>query len=288
MPEFSGDLRVFGIIGYPLSHSLSPLMQRAAFLQLGLKHEYVPFQVQPRDLPGAVEGARALGLAGFNVTIPFKEAILPLLDELSGEAILMGAVNTVVNRSGRLWGYNTDGRGFLLSLEKELGMKVQGKEALLLGAGGGARAVAFALAREKVSRLTIANRTGAKAIKLARDLSSRTGIPVEVCGLDERELSRFLSAAHLLVNTSPLGMYPNRDALPPVPVELLQPPLVVYDLIYNPLQTRLLKMASQKGCRTLNGLGMLVYQGAESFRVWTGQPGPVEIMRLAVEKALEI
>ncbi|HHX50839.1 MAG TPA: shikimate dehydrogenase [Clostridia bacterium] len=288
MPEFSGDLRVFGIIGYPLSHSLSPLMQRAAFLQLGLKHEYVPFQVQPRDLPGAVEGARALGLAGFNVTIPFKEAILPLLDELSGEAILMGAVNTVVNRSGRLWGYNTDGRGFLLSLEKELGMKVQGKEALLLGAGGAARAVAFALAREKVSRLTIANRTGAKAIKLARDLSSRTGIPVEVCGLDERELSRFLSAAHLLVNTSPLGMYPNRDALPPVPVELLQPPLVVYDLIYNPLQTRLLKMASQKGCRTLNGLGMLVYQGAESFRVWTGQPGPVEIMRLAVEKALEI
>ncbi len=288
MPEFFGVSKLFGIIGYPLAHTLSPLMHRAAFLHLNLKYDYIPFQVQPGDLPQAVEGARALGLAGFNVTIPFKETILPLLDELSEEAALMGAVNTVVNRSGKLLGYNTDGKGFLLALENELGLIVQGKEVLLLGAGGGARAVAFALAGEKISRLIIANRTETKAVKLARSLSSRTGIPVEVCGLDERDLARFLPTAHLLINTSPLGMYPNIDILPPVPVKLLQPPLVVCDLIYNPLQTRLLEIASRNGCRTLNGLGMLAYQGAEAFQLWTGLPGPVEIMKGAVEKALNI
>lgn len=287
----NGKTRVCGIFGFPVGHSFSPAMHNAAFAAASLNNVYVPFPVEPGSLPAAVEAVRALGMAGVNVTIPHKQAVLPLLDELSEEAQLIGAVNTIVNRSGRLCGYNTDGRGFLLSLEKNAGFTPAGKTALILGAGGAARAVAVQLAMTGTKKLLLANRSEKRAGELARFLAGKTGVAAEVVPWPKKEDDTLpgeaLLEADLVAQTTPLGMHPNYSESVPLPFNLLREEQVVCDLVYNPVETLFLKKAGQAGAIAASGLGMLLYQGALAFELWTGVAAPVEVMRKALEEVFK-
>jgi len=282
----NGSTRVYGIIGDPVAHSLSPLMQNRAFEAYGLQCCYVPFQVEAAGLPAAVAAVRALGLGGVNVTIPHKERVLECLDEVDRSAVLIGAVNTVVNRDGRLIGYNTDGAGFLASLQ-DAGFDPGGKRAVLLGAGGAARAVSLVMIQAGISSLAIFDVIGSKAEKLAADLAPVAGCRIVVGELAGGALRAALAEADLLVNASPVGMFPKHQDRPPVDPRQLAGGTLVYDLVYNPLRTKLLSESAARGCRVLSGAGMLVNQGALAFELWTGRRAPVETMRQALEEALQ-
>jgi shikimate dehydrogenase len=281
----NGRTKICGILGYPLGHSFSPEMQNAAFSAADLDYAYVPFPVEPEHVEAAVKAVKALGMVGVNVTIPHKEAVLPLLDQLSDEARLTGAVNTIVNYSGRLYGHNTDGKGFWRSLG-EAGFFPAGKNVLILGAGGAARAVAVEAALAGIKRLTLANRTEKRAGELARFITEKTGLPVEVIPWPDQEgsalLREALSGADLVVQATRLGMHPNESEAIPLPYDLLKPGKVVCDLVYNPLETMFLKKAGQAGATAVSGLGMLLHQGALSFELWTGVAAPLEVMREAL------
>ncbi len=287
----SGRTRVCGIFGYPLEHTFSPAMHNAAFEAAGLDFVYLPFPVAPDGLEQAVAAVRALGLAGVNVTIPHKEAVLPLLDQLSEEARLIGAVNTIVNRncSGRLRGENTDGRGFLRSLKTAAGFEPAGKTVLLLGAGGAARAVAVQLALAGVRKITLTNRSQVRAAEMAADLRTGTGIPAEVLswpGPEELLPGEALRSADLVVQATSLGMYPGCAQTIPLPYNLFRPGQVACDLVYNPARTEFLKRAGQAGAAAVGGTGMLLYQGALAFELWTGRDAPLETMERALLKAI--
>lgn len=284
--SISGRTRVFALFGDPVEHSLSPLMHNSAFMALGLDCCYVPFCVGCKELPAAVRGIRALGLGGVNVTIPHKESILNYLDEVDCEAALIGAVNTVVNRDGLLRGYNTDAAGFLSSLRQEAEFDPTGKRAVILGAGGAARASSFALALNGAASLGIFNRDAARAQVLAGDLARATGCSVTAGALEDSSLDEALAEAELLVNATPVGMYPRYRHQSPLSREKLHTGLLVCDLVYNPSRTRLLDEAATAGCCVLGGMGMLIYQGAQAFQLWTGMEAPVEEMRAAVVEAL--
>lgn len=282
----SGRTRVCGIVGWPVEHSFSPAMHNAAFAALELDYVYVPFPVPPSNLPGAVTAVRDLGLAGVNVTIPHKTAVLPLLDELSREARLTGAVNTIVNRSGRLIGDNTDGKGFLRSLVENAKFLPSGKTALILGAGGAARALAIELALAGAKKLVITNRSQERAAELAGFITEKTGVKAEIvpwpAGRFETIPGEALLEADLVVQATPLGMYPNDVSAVPLPFELFRPGQVACDLVYNPVETIFLKRAARAGATVVDGLGMLLYQGALSFEMWTGVAAPLEVMRDAL------
>lgn len=280
--KINGKTRVFGIFGYPVGHSASPLMQNAAFRACDLNCVYIPFPVSPELLPAAVAGIKAMGLAGVNITIPHKEAVAGFLDEISPEAGLIGAVNTIVNVDGRLGGHNTDGRGFLRSLEEEAGFRVADKTILLLGAGGAARGVGVQLALAGAKKVIIANRRPERAAAIAEVVARNTGAAADTTDLTEQALADAISGVDLIVNTTPLGMHPNTAEMPPLPTELLESRHLVADLVYNPMTTVLLKKASEAGAGILSGLGMLLYQGAVAFELWTGQKAPVEVMRQAL------
>lgn len=292
----TGRTKVCGIFGHPVEHSLSPPMHNAAFAALGLDYIYVPFPVSPGDLPQAIAAVRTLGLAGVNVTVPHKEAVLPLLDELSEAAALNGAVNTIVNRSGRLYGDNTDGRGFLRSLAEDAGFLPAGKTALVLGAGGAARGVAVQLALAGVKSLILANRTERRANELAASLAERTGVETAVApwpdsgnawtvgaGSGDKTLDEALRNSDLIVQATSLGL-DGGAVLPPLQYALLGPEKVVCDLVYTPPDTPFLKQARKYGARTVSGLGMLLYQGVLAFELWTGKAAPVEVMREVLYK----
>lgn len=262
-------------------------MHNAAFEAMGLDFCYVAFEVAPEDLAAALEGARALGIVGLNATIPHKEALLRLVEGISEEARLIGAVNTLHWREGRLWGDNTDGRGFVASLRAS-GMELEGRRVVLLGAGGSARAVSVALARSGVAELVVANRTAERGSGLVAFLNRqvRAGIARAV-ELSSDELWRACEAADLIVNTTAAGMFPQVEAMPVTDLPVLSSRTLVYDIIYNPRQTRFLQLAAARGARTLNGVEMLVHQGALAFQQWTGQAPPLEVMREALEEALQ-
>ncbi len=275
-----GSTRVLGVFGHPVSHSLSPAMQNAAIRAMNIDYIYVPFHVLPEDLGRAVEGVRALQIAGVNVTIPHKERIIAYLDEVSDYARQIGSVNTVTNDDGVLKGDTTDGPGFLRSAESAFG-KLDGCRALVLGAGGSAKAVAFALARIGCE-ITIANRTHERAVELVEGLTAVfDGARLGVVELRGEALADAASSADLLVNTTSVGMRPDVDSIP-IPPELLHPKLKVYDLVYNPLRTRLVEEAERRGASAVSGLGMLVHQGALSLRIWTGLEPPIDVMEQAV------
>jgi shikimate dehydrogenase len=284
--KITGETAVVGLIGWPVGHSVSPAMHNAAFARLELNWVYVPFPVPPERLGQAVAGLFALGVRGVNVTIPHKEAIRPFLARLSPEAEEVGAVNTLVRDTAGWVGHNTDGEGFLRALKEEAGVDPAGASFLILGAGGAAKAVAFAVARVGAAKVAVANRTVFRAEALCRALSSRWPCRVEALPLEEAELSRAVSGADILVNALPLGMHPRVEEMPPVPPEVLKPPLVVCDLVYNPRPTRWLAAATANGCRTMDGLPMLVAQGALALEMWTGVKVPVEVMRRAAEEAV--
>jgi shikimate dehydrogenase len=267
--------RVVAIFGYPVTHSLSPLMQNAAFAHLGLDYCYVACTVKPELLGDAVKAVRALGMRGANVTVPHKEGVIRMLDEVTGEALEIGAVNTIVNEDGRLVGHNTDGRGFREALIEDA-VDVDGKMVLMIGAGGAARAVGHYLSHVAPA-LFIYNRTLSAADMLAGRLAGQ-GAHVEVVNEGRMGSRDFVAGIDIIVNTTTLGL---RDDDPlPVNPSFLGGGQVVCDLIYR--ETPLLRAASRRGCKTLDGSGMLLWQGALAFELWTGVKAPVAEMRRAL------
>jgi shikimate dehydrogenase len=267
----TGTTKIYGIFGRPVAHSLSPAMHNAAFDSLGLNSVYVPFAVH--NLPQAVEGLRGLNLGGVSVTIPFKEEIIPLLDEIDDQARIIGAVNTVVNREGRLWGTNTDWQGALAALREEINLA--GQQVLILGAGGAGRAIVYAV-RQAGGEVSVADEDEARARTLAREFGAAS-VPLAQAAREP---------ATVLINATPVGMAPQAEAIPLDP-DSLSKFSVVMDIVYKPLRTRLLREAAAHGCRCIDGLQMLVHQGARQFELFTGQPAPVEIMRRAALAAVE-
>jgi len=278
--------KIVGIIGHPLGHTLSPAMHNAAFKKLRLDYEYIPFDVEPEDLKEALAGLRAIHVAGFNVTIPHKEAIVPLLDEVTKLARVIGAVNTVENQQGKLIGYNTDGPGFIGSLREDAGFDPKGKNVVILGAGGASRAVAIMLAEVGAGSAVISDLIEEKGRGLAEYAGSLFAARFSFEKAGSQSLISAIEQADLLVNTSPVGMHPNVKASPLPEGVKLNKKTVVYDLVYNPAETNLLKTAKKAGCKTCSGLGMLVRQGAIAFSVFTGEEPPIDDMWQAATKEL--
>ncbi len=271
-------MKLFGVLGDPVSHSLSPAMHNAAFRALGMDCEYHAFRVSPESLHDAIYGARALGFGGLNLTIPLKEKALETVKptELTKQ---IGAVNTVDFKNG-IVGYNTDGLGAKMALE-DSGVNVRGKNVLLLGAGGAARAIAFQLASDGAN-VTIANRTPGRAIALAKDVG-RVG-KARASGFGE--LKNLVQNSDILINSTAVGMSPGiSETL--VTSDMMHSNLVVFDIVYNPINTMLLAEAKKAGAKTIDGVMMLVYQGAEAFKTWTGKTPPVDVMEKAVREGLE-
>lgn len=293
MLEINGKTRICGIFGYPVEHSFSPAMHNAAFKEMSLDWTYVPFAVRPEGLAGAVRSIKDLNLAGVNVTVPHKQAVAGLVDRLSPAARLSGAVNTIVNSGGVLTGHNTDGMGFVRSLEEEVGTEITSGPALIIGAGGAARAVAVALALNGAPSLLITNRTGERAADLCELINSNTGCRASVLGWPEPSpqggagWAEALGSVALMVQTTSIGMHPNTGEFPPVPFNLLNRGHVVVDLIYNPGRTAFMKLCEAVGCRVFNGIGMLLHQGVMAFELWTGRTPPVDVMREALQRCLE-
>lgn len=274
------------VIGYPISHSLSPAMQEAALKFTGLDKEYSyeSIEITPGELPAFIERIRAGEIFGANVTIPHKKAVIPYLDSVDENARLIGAVNTIYREDGRAIGANTDAPGFISALNAE-GVRAEGKKAVIIGAGGAARAVGFALALSGAKEIIVANRDYGAAIGLARDLREKCS--VESDSIPFEGIPEAVRSASLLVNCTPLGMRGPYETMTPVERDNLMPGLTVVDLVYNPMRTRLIEEAAAEGCKAVTGVGMLVRQGAESFRIWTGVEAPLDVMRAAVMEALK-
>jgi shikimate dehydrogenase len=268
--KIHGTTKITGLFGYPVEHSLSPLMHNAAFAYLNWDYCYVTFSVRPDFLGHAVKAIQALDLKGINVTVPHKEKVLQFLDEVKEEAAFIGAVNTIQNSDGRLIGYNTDGRGFMESLN-EARIEIGGRSALIVGAGGACRAISYYLS-EKVAKLQIFDIDEGKVKTLVNDLST---IRPNVSSAENLDT---LEGVDMVINATPLGLK-NTDSSP-FNLSLLTEKMTVCDLIYK--ETPLLKAASKKGCKTLDGLGMLLHQGVLAFEIWTGIKPPVDIMRNAI------
>jgi len=283
--KISGKTRVCAVIGDPVEHSLSPAMHNAAFQKLGLNIVYVAFKVTKNELKYAISGARSLGFLGLNVTMPHKNAVISYLDEVDSTAEAIGAVNTIRNNQGKLAGYNTDGKGAMIALQ-ESGVDPEEKKMLLLGAGGAAKAIAFQAVQE-VEELVILNRTPEKAEQLAELLFKKFGSKVKGGALSVNVLKKEMKTADILVNAIPVGMHPDVN-MSPVPSDLLRRDLCVMDIVYNPLETKLVKDAKAVGAKVVLGLEMLLYQGAVSFEIWTNCPAPVDVMKkAALEKLAE-
>ena len=275
----SGTTRVLGVIGDPVEHSASPAMHNAAINDLGLDYAYVAFKVEHAELSRAVEGLRAFNMAGINVTVPHKKAVIPYLDEVSPEAKVIGAVNTIVNSSGKLIGYNTDVYGFTKSINTEGGFEKWPTNVVLLGAGGAARAVLYSLLqRSEIERVHLINRTMEKAELLANELD-----------YSGRVLTNLMSEGDwdqvgLLINSTSVGLFPNVRSSPLQDTSVIRPDMLVVDNIYRPLHTELMSKAEECGAKVVNGLGMLIWQGVRSFELWTGITPSADVM---VSAALE-
>jgi shikimate dehydrogenase len=284
VPSFHETTLLYGIFGYPIGHSLSPLMHNTAFAHHGLDALYLPFAVHPTHLEIAVKSIVALLIRGVNVTIPHKQAVMPWLDEVSPEARLIGAVNTIHLRDGRLHGYNTDGMGFLRALE-EAGSDVAGRSVMLLGAGGAARAIAVQLCLSGIRQLHLANRTPTRAAELARFL--KQNVPhadISVVSMGASSLAAHLPHCDIVVNATSVGMHPGDPMV--LPSTELGPRHLVCDIVYRPLHTPLLRAAQRQGARTVDGLGMLLHQGAKAFEIWTEHAFPLALIRARLLEAL--
>ena len=284
MPSPYGTTMLYGIFGYPIGHSLSPLMHNTAFTYHGMDAMYLPFAVHPTQVEDAVKAIAALHIQGVNVTIPHKQAVMPWLDTLSPEASLIGAVNTIHLQDGRLHGHNTDGIGFLRSLEEAAG-EVAGRTVLLVGAGGAARAVAVQLCLSGIHRLYLTNRTPTRAEELATFLKQHLPhTDTSVVAMDVSSLAASLSDTDIIVNATAIGMHPDDPMV--LPIAALHSQHLVCDIVYRPLQTVLLRTAQQQGARVVDGLGMLLHQGAKAFEIWTGQSFPMPLIRARLLDAL--
>jgi len=278
----SGKTMIYGIFGHPVEHTFSPGMHNSAFKKIGMDACYVPFAVPPGNLEDAVRAVVPLGLRGLNVTVPHKEQVIAFLDELSEEARLIGAVNTIEIRKGRLIGHNTDGRGFLRSLRERGGLEPKGKKFLFIGSGGAARAVSFSLALAGAAQIVFRDIDIRKASLLANDIRDKTGVKSMAIG--QVALPENAADADCLINASPLGLR-RTDPLP-MPAALVERKHLVCDLVYNPPETAFLKTAKKRGAKRLSGLGMLLYQGVIAFEIWTGKRAPVPVMKNALARQI--
>lgn len=280
-PYLNARTKVLCVIGHPIEHSMSPIMHNAAIKELSLDYIYLAFDVPPQDLEKAVLGFKKHDMKGINITIPHKETIIQYLDQIDPLAEKIGAVNTVKNVNGNLIGKNTDAFGAKKALI-DAGFNLKGKKILILGAGGAARAISFALS-EEIDELFICNRTEKRAIKLAKDLRDKMKTSATGKDMSKETLKNLIVNVDLLINTTPIGMYPNVNKSP-ISKELLTHHLFAYDVIYNPLQTQFIKDASEIGCKTLNGIDMFINQGALAFEWWTDKKPNKNTMK---EKIIE-
>lgn len=267
-----GTTRLLGILGNPLDHSWSPAMHNSALEALGLDYAYVPFVVREEDLGALLGALKSVNFAGVNVTMPHKQAVIPLLDEVSDLSRMLGAVNTITHKDGRLYGHTTDPEGFLRGFA-EAGHSFDGKSVVILGNGGSARTIAFALAAQtQAARVALAARDATKSKAIAREVEAALGRSVEVVALED--YGARAREFEVVVNTTPLGMGSNH-AVTPIPLDAIHPHQIVYDIISNPEETTLMRNARARGASALGGLGMLVHQGVASFKIWTGvDPDP--------------
>lgn len=279
----NGKTKVVGIIGNPIEHTLSPAMHNAAFSHLNLNWCYLPFLVEKSQVARAVQAVRGLNMVGLNVTMPFKQDVIEFLDEVAGEAKIVEAVNTISRQNNVLRGYNTDGKGFILSLKEDAQMKGQAKKVFILGCGGAARSIAYALAQEGAQAITILNRTKEKAEQFGAVLKGNfSSLQVEVKSFIDR-FDFLLKDADIVVNATPMGKA-DLAGMPDLVGKLTDRQLVC-DLTSSPAVTTFLEEARKRGCQVLGGRSMLVFQGALSFKIWTGQDAPVEVMKKAIENA---
>ncbi len=275
-----------GIIGYPIGHSISPVFQQAALDHLEIDATYQAWEVAPEGVGEFLHALRQPDKLGINVTVPHKEAVIPFLDEVDEGAREAGAVNTIVHRDGQLTGYNTDSHGFLQALRDVRDFRCQGRRVLVLGAGGAARGVVLALIREGVAELVIANRTLARGERLA-SIARERGIACRAIEMSWGELALAAVNAELIVNCTTVGMSHGPDSGRSLLLQQQIPPTaLVYDLVYNPMETPLLRAAGRAGASTLGGIQMLVHQGAASFELWTGKPAPIPVMLEAATGAM--
>ena len=281
--DIKGSTNIVGLIGHPVEHSFSPPMHNAAFDALGLDYAYVAFDVDPNNLKSAIDGACALNIKGFNVTIPHKIEVMKYLDELDEVASLIGAVNTIDFKN--LKGYNTDGIGAIKAIEEVTAVK--DKDVVVAGAGGASRAISFYLAKYGVQSLTILNRNEQKAQNLAGDVSDSKLIG-DVKSDSISQIDNHVKNADILIDTTPLGMDPHIDDEPVIKAENMHEDLVVFDAVYNPNETVLLKEAIKAGAKPVYGIKMLLYQGAESFEIWTGKKAPIDVMENALKETLNL
>ncbi|WP_296801099.1 shikimate dehydrogenase [uncultured Methanobrevibacter sp.] len=281
--KIKGSTNIVGLIGHPVEHSFSPPMHNAAFDALNMDYAYVAFDVNPNDLKSAIEGAESLNIKGFNVTIPHKVDVMQYLDELDEVARLIGAVNTIDFKN--LKGYNTDGIGAVKAIEEVTSIK--NKNVVVAGAGGASRAISFYIAKYGAESLTILNRNEVKAESLASDVSD-SGLIGEVASDSINAIGNYMESADVLIDTTPLGMHPNINDEPIVKADMMDEDLVVFDAVYNPNETVLIKEAIKANAKPVYGIKMLLYQGAESFKIWTGKTAPVDVMEKALRNTLNL
>ena len=282
MTQITGRTKLTGLLGSPVSHSISPMMHNEAFQQLGLDYAYMAFDIELEKLASVVEALRIMNVRGFNLTMPHKNAMCSLCDSLSPAAEIIGAVNTVVNDGGHLTGYTTDGTGYMRAL-KEDGHDIVGKKMTLLGAGGAATSIFVQAALDGVSEISIFNRRSPfweRAEKIIKMLTERTNCKIKLYDYsDPNILKREISESVILTNGTSVGMAPDVERSLITDTSVFHKDLIVSDVIYNPRETLLLRQAKEAGCKTQNGLYMLLYQGAEAFKLWTGQDMPIELVK---------
>lgn len=279
------DTKLVGLLGYPLGQSLSSLMQNKAFEIYNLNKIYIPIEVISENLETIVNGIKRMNFDGFNITKPHKIEIIKYLDEIDDNAKCIGAVNTVTIKDGILKGYNTDGIGFLKSFIENTGEKIDGKNIIILGSGGAARAISMTLALNNAKKIFICNRTYEKAVNLSTEINKHTRNCSIAIPMVYEEIEKAVKMSDVLINSTSIGMYPNID-ISPLDKSLLKKNLIVCDIVYNPRKTKLIRDAEETGCKTVIGLFMLLYQGVEAFELWTDLKAPVNTMLHVLEKGL--
>ena len=280
--RITGHTELIGLMAYPIRHSSSPAMHNAAFAKLGLDYAYLAFEVDNDSLEGAVQGIRSLKLVGSNVSMPNKTVVHKYLDKLSPAAEMCGAVNTIVNEDGVLTGHITDGTGYMMSL-KDNGVDVIGKKMTIVGAGGAATAIEIQAALDGVAEISIFNRKDefwANAEETVRKINEKTNCKAQLFDLaDLDKLKEEIASSYLFTNATGMGMKPLEGQTYIPDKSFLRPDLIVSDVVYYPRETELLRMAKEVGCKTMNGLGMMLFQGAAAFKMWTGEDMPIEYMK---------
>lgn len=278
--------KLYVLLGYPLGHTVSPPMHNLAFEHLSMDCCYFPVEVAPDNLGTVFRGLSKMNVGGMNVTIPHKIHIIDYLDELDPVAATIGAVNTVRFIDGKAKGYNTDGEGFIKSLEEEAKISVEGKSFYIIGCGGAARAISMTLAFKGAQHIFLSNRTESKAATLAEEINSKIRSCAELVPNRKADQKTALEKCHVVINSTSIGMHPDIDGVP-LDTTLLTPKHIVADIVYNPRETKLLQLAKANGCTTVPGLGMLIYQGVAAFSIWTGIEPPVEKMQEKVQQLMQ-